>query len=134
MNEGPSIIPGTWHSVREPETGDTAHVLADERDVTLSLSGSTARVRSLPGSASRLEMDLDLSRRPGIAGNWAQRDDPGSPVLIGTALFVLADGGRSMAGKCTGGDPSLPHLNMGTWTLTLAERHPDDPDKAGDEE
>jgi hypothetical protein len=56
MNEGPSLIPGTWHTVYEYESSSRCPPPSpfppDERDVTLSLEGDVVRVRSLPGSPS----------------------------------------------------------------------------------
>ena len=124
MNEGPSLIPGIWHSVRGYEGGGRGQALADERDVTLSQQGDVIRVRSLPGSPSRLEMDLTFGGRQGVMGTWMERPGPGGNhagrVFIGTALFILAEDGRSMTGRWTGGDKDIAEVHMGTWKLTLA--------------
>ena len=63
MSEGPSLIPGTWHSVCEFESSSQGQTVAGERDVTLSLEGDAIWVRSLPGSPSLLEMALTVRGR-----------------------------------------------------------------------
>jgi hypothetical protein len=124
MNEGPSLIPGTWHSVYVYESSSRDQTLTDERDVTLSLEGAGVRVRSLPGSPSRLEMELAFRERRVLLGTWTERTDPdgyyAGITYVGTALFILAEDSRSMTGRWTGGDRDVAKVNTGTWTLTLA--------------
>jgi hypothetical protein len=123
MNEGLSLIPGTWHSVYEYESSSRGQTLTDERDVTLSLEDGGVRVSSLPGSPSLLEMELAFRGRI-LMGTWVERTDQegyyAGATYIGTVLFILAEDSRSMTGKWTGGDRDLVKVNTGTWTLTLA--------------
>jgi hypothetical protein len=123
MNEGPSLIPGTWRSAYEYESSSRGQTLTDERDVTLSLDGDVIRVRSLPDDPSRLEMELTFRGRS-LLGTWMERTDLdgyyAGHVFLGTVLFILAGDGRSMTGRWTGGDRDMAQVNTGTWTLTLA--------------
>jgi hypothetical protein len=123
MNEGPSLIPGIWHSVYVYESSSRDQVLTDERNVTLSLEGAGVRVSSLPGSPSLLEMELAFRGRV-LLGTWVERTDPdgyyAGITYLGTGLFILAEDSRSMTGRWTGGDRNLAVVNTGTWTLTLA--------------
>jgi hypothetical protein len=68
MNEGPSLIPGTWRSVYEYESSSRGQSFTDERDVTLTLDGSVVRVTSLPGDPSRLEMELTFREHRSLLG------------------------------------------------------------------
>jgi hypothetical protein len=106
MNEGPSLIPGTWHSVYEYESSSRGQTLTDERDVTVSLEGGQVRVNSFPDSPSRLAMELTIRERVPM-GFWKERTDPdgyyAGVTYIGTALLILAEDGRSMTGKWTAG-------------------------------
>jgi hypothetical protein len=126
MNEGPSLIPGTWHSVYEYESSSRGETLTDERDLAFSLEGDLIRVRSLPGSPSHLEVELAF-RGPGprvLIGTWVERTDPdgyyAGITYVGTALFILTEDSRSMTGRWLGGDRDVAVVNTGTWTLTLA--------------
>jgi hypothetical protein len=129
MNEGPSIISGTWHSASECESTGPGQPFTGERDVSLVLDGSVVHIRSLPGNpASSLEMDLEFRENgaltggeQALTGTWRERTAPanGGRDYAGMALFVLAKDCRSMAGRWSGGEPDIPVVNEGTWTLTF---------------
>lgn len=134
MNPDPAPVPGTWHSAYEYESSSRGQTLTDERDVilaigghqvqqdvTLTIYGSQVRVRPLPDSPSRLEMDLSFDRSI-LAGFWSERTDQAGyyrgHLFTGTVLFIIAEDGRSMAGRWIGADRNLTEVNTGTWTLT----------------
>ena len=118
MNEGPSILSGTWHSVYTYESTGRG-ILTDERDVDLHLSGSDVWVASLPVDQSELELNLIISGRT-LTGPWRERTHPDGHYAGATfteaVQFILAEDSRSMSGRWVGHSRDLSEVNTGTWS------------------
>lgn len=65
LNEGPSILSGTWHSVYEYESSSWGQALTGERDVKLHLSGFPRAVVSV---GCRLLASPDIGFRSPVTG------------------------------------------------------------------
>ncbi len=124
MNEGPSILPGTWHCTYAYESSSRGEALTDERDIDLHWKpGSRLAVQSSPSSPSRLTMDLLVEGRT-ATGTWRERTDPSGyykgAVFTGAVQLIIAEDNRSMSGRWVGHSRDMSEVNTGTWTLTLA--------------
>lgn len=123
MNEHPALIPGTWRSEYEYESSSRGQTLTGEHDVQMTISRGVFRFQSLPGSPSRLEIELTF-REPCFMGTWVEHTDPAGyyagHVFFGTAVFLLdlTEEYMSLVGAWIGAGREATTVSTGPWTLT----------------
>lgn len=113
-------LTGIWLSRYEfPSTG--RGTLANRHYVMLLQRGAHLMVRSLPASASRLSLEMDVNGTV-VTGTWTEQTSQDGyyrgAVYHGAIQMLLAPTGRSMAGKWVGFGRQL-NVNTGAWSLEL---------------
>jgi transcriptional regulator with XRE-family HTH domain len=120
-NYGP--LSGIWLSTYEyPSTGRDG-VFTGRHYALVLQRGAHLMVRSLPASASRLSMEMDVNGQV-ATGTWTEQTAEGGyyrgAVYHGAVQMLTEPTGRRMAGKWVGFGRDL-EVNVGSWKLELIE-------------
>jgi hypothetical protein len=110
---------GRWKSsyTYHDENDTSSHLL----DFELSNQKLTGRSQSPPGeSAVSLELEYDPATRA-LTGTWheitAASGKYGGKIFHGALQLILADDGKSAAGKWVGFNTDASKVNVGNWIL-----------------
>jgi transcriptional regulator with XRE-family HTH domain len=114
-------LSGIWLSEYEFPSSGRGAVFSNRHHVLMLQRGAHLMVRSLPASASRLSLELDVNGQV-ITGTWTEHtsaDGYYRGAVYHGAIQMLADPtGQRMAGKWAGFSRDL-EINTGPWTLEL---------------
>jgi transcriptional regulator with XRE-family HTH domain len=114
-------LTGIWLSHYEYPSTSRGQVFSNEHYVVIIQHGARLQVRSVPGSASRVMMDLTVNGQV-ITGTWTEETSPGGyyqgAVYSGGIQHLLDPTGRRMTGKWVGYGKDF-EVNTGPWTLQL---------------
>lgn len=118
---------GIYLSVYEYPSSGRGGTLTSRHYVMAVQRGAKLAVRSVPGSASQLAMDLSVNGRV-LTGTWAEQTQPDGryrgAVYTG-AIQLIEDENpdpRRFAGKWAGFGKD-GETNTGPWSLTLVDEH-----------
>ena len=114
-------LTGIWLSHYEYESTSRGATFSNEHYVVLIQHGDRLQVRSVPGSASRVMMDLTVNGQV-VTGTWSEETSPAGyyegAVYHGAIQLLLAPTGRKMTGKWVGFGKDHD-VNTGPWNLEL---------------
>ena len=114
-------LTGIWKSWYEYPSTSRGQVFSNEHYVVIIQHGARLQVRSVPGSASRVMMDLTVNGQV-VTGTWTEETSPDGyyqgAVYSGGIQFLLDPTGRRMTGKWVGYGKDF-EVNTGPWTLQL---------------
>jgi hypothetical protein len=114
-------LTGIWLSHYEYESTSRGAAFSNEHYVVIIQHGDRLQVRSVPGSASRVMMDLAANGSV-ITGTWSEETSPDGyyqgAVYHGAIQLLLEPTGRKMTGKWVGFGKDFD-VNTGPWTLRL---------------
>ena len=131
MTEGPSIVPGIWHSVYTYGSSSRNATFTDERDILMAKVRTQMTGMSLESDVGRLRMQLSTEGRL-VTASWTERTDPdgyyAGTEFQGVAQFILAADGRSMSGAWVGHSRDMSVVNTGPWILDFVGLWPGDLD------
>lgn len=113
-------LTGIWLSRYEFESAGRG-VLSNQHYVMVLQRGAHLMARSLPVSASRLSLELDVNGQV-VTGTWTEQTSRegyyGGAVYNGAIQMLLAPTEHSMAGKWVGFGRRL-EMKTGAWSLEL---------------
>lgn len=112
-------ISGLWRSQYEFYSSSRRNTFVSQHTVLVVQLGNRLSVRSVPGSASSLMMDLTIEG-PIVTGTWDERTEKDGHYAgaryFGAVQMLLYPTGRRMSGKWVGfGKESIIH--SGPWEL-----------------
>jgi transcriptional regulator with XRE-family HTH domain len=117
--QGP--LTGIWLSTYEYESSSRGETYTDRHYVVIIQHGAKLQLRSMPGSASRLMMDLTVNGQV-VTGTWTEETSPDGyyqgSVYHGAIQLLLEPTGHRMTGKWVGFGREFD-LNTGPWRLEL---------------
>ena len=117
-NYGP--LTGIWLSRYEFESSGRG-ILSNRHYVMVLQRGAHLMVRSLPASASRLSLELDVNGQV-VTGTWTEHTSRegyyGGAVYNGALQMLLAPTEHSMVGKWVGFGRRL-EMKTGNWSMEL---------------
>jgi transcriptional regulator with XRE-family HTH domain len=117
----PGPLTGIWLSSYDYESTGREATFTSHHYVAVVQHGTRLQVRSMPGSRSRLLMDLTANGQV-LTGTWTEETNPAGyyqgAVYHGAIQFLLQPTGRKMTGKWVGFGRDFD-LNTGPWRLEL---------------
>jgi transcriptional regulator with XRE-family HTH domain len=120
----PGPLTGIWLSGYDYESTGRGATFTSHHYVAVVQHGARLQVRSMPGSRSRLLMDLTANGQV-LTGTWTEETNAAGyyqgAVYHGAIQFLLQPTGRKMTGKWVGFGRDFD-LNTGPWSLELVTR------------
>ena len=117
----PGPLTGIWLSSYEYESTGREGPFTSQHYVAVVQHGARLQVRSMPGSQSRVIMDLTANGQV-LTGMWTEETNPSGyyhgAVYHGAIQLLLEPTGRRMTGKWVGFGRDFD-LNTGPWSLEL---------------
>ena len=117
----PGPLTGIWLSSYEYESSGQGATFSSQHYVAVVQHGARLQVRSMPGSQSRVMMDLTANGQV-LTGTWTEETNPSGyyhgAVYHGAIQLLLEPTGRKMIGKWVGFGRDFD-LNTGPWSLEL---------------
>jgi hypothetical protein len=111
---------GAWFSRYDGFSTNQEKDVIGTHEVIITQDGDHLEVRSRPGSASTLELSLDVAGWI-VTGTWLEVTDPNGEYRgerFHGALQLVMDGGGALTGRWVGFDPFSGRFNAGDWVLT----------------
>jgi transcriptional regulator with XRE-family HTH domain len=117
----PGPLTGIWLSGYEYESTGRGASFTNQHYMAVVQHGGRVQVRSMPGSRSRVMMDLTANGQV-LTGTWTEETNPTGyyrgAVYHGAIQLLLEPTGRKMTGKWVGFGRDFD-LNTGPWNLEL---------------
>ncbi len=117
----PGPLTGIWLSSYEYKSTGRDATFTSQHYVAVVQHGARLQVRSMPGSQSRVMMDLTANGQV-LTGTWTEETNPAGyyhgAVYHGAIQLLLEPTGRRMTGKWVGFGRDFD-LNTGPWGLEL---------------
>jgi transcriptional regulator with XRE-family HTH domain len=114
---------GIWLSEYEYRSSSRDGTFTSRHHVTVLHRGALMIVRSVPASASHVQMEMSVNGQV-VTGNWTERTRVdgyyAGAVYFGALQVLLEPTGRRMAGKWVGFGRDMS-VNTGAWSLTLVD-------------
>ena len=117
----PGPLTGIWLSSYEYKSTGRDATFTSQHYMAVVQHGARLQVRSMPGSQSRVMMDLTANGQV-LTGTWTEETNPAcfyhGAVYHGAIQLLLEPTGRRMTGKWVGFGRDFD-LNTGPWGLEL---------------
>lgn len=114
-------LSGIWLSRYEYPSTSRGQTFSNEHYVTLTQQGDRLIVRSVPGSASTVKMELEVNGQV-VTGTWNEQTSPDGyyqgAFYAGAIQLLIDPTGRKLTGKWVGYGKDF-EVNTGPWTLRL---------------